>query len=55
MYYFYASFRVDKDGSARASFSVPTGNFGDILAGYYAKKMGLPVQARAPPSLFERL
>jgi len=24
-------------------FSVPTGNFGDILAGYYAKRMGLPV------------
>lgn len=25
-------------------FSVPTGNFGDILAGYYARKMGLPVK-----------
>jgi threonine synthase len=25
------------------NFSVPTGNFGDILAGYYAKRMGLPV------------
>ena len=25
-------------------FSVPTGNFGDILAGWYAKKMGLPVR-----------
>ena len=25
-------------------YSVPTGNFGDILAGYYAKKMGLPVK-----------
>lgn len=25
-------------------FSVPTGNFGDILAGYYAKRMGLPVE-----------
>ena len=27
----------------KINFSVPTGNFGDILAGYYAKKMGLPV------------
>lgn len=25
------------------NFAVPTGNFGDILAGYYAKRMGLPV------------
>ena len=33
--------------SLRASasdFSVPTGNFGDILAGYYAKLLGLPVK-----------
>ena len=27
----------------RVHFSVPTGNFGDILAGYYAKRIGLPV------------
>ncbi len=27
----------------KISFCVPTGNFGDILAGYYAKEMGLPV------------
>ncbi len=27
----------------KMSFSVPTGNFGDVLAGYYAKAMGLPV------------
>jgi len=26
------------------SFAVPTGNFGDILAGFYAKRMGLPVE-----------
>jgi threonine synthase len=25
------------------SFSVPTGNFGDIFAGYIAKRMGLPI------------
>jgi threonine synthase len=28
---------------APINFSVPTGNFGDILAGYYCKRMGLPV------------
>ena len=27
----------------RLSFVVPTGNFGDVLAGFYAKQMGLPV------------
>ena len=49
VYYFYAYFRVmEKKRSpgkpgAKVSFSVPTGNFGDILAGYYAKRMGLPV------------
>jgi hypothetical protein len=26
----------------RVTFVVPTGNFGDVLAGYYAKAMGLP-------------
>ena len=28
----------------RLQYIVPTGNFGDILAGYYAKKMGLPIE-----------
>ena len=32
------------DAGSKVSFSVPTGNFGDILAGYYAKRMGLPVK-----------
>ena len=36
VYYFYASFQVD----AAPVFSVPTGNFGDVLAGWYAKEMG---------------
>lgn len=45
-YYFWAYFRItDYDPSIESlSFSVPTGNFGDVLAGYYAKCMGLPVE-----------
>jgi threonine synthase len=42
VYYVWASLRVSPDGSP-VSFSVPTGNFGNILAGWYAKHMGLPV------------
>jgi len=40
VYYFYAYFKL---GRETLSFSVPTGNFGDVFAGYIAKKMGLPV------------
>jgi len=44
VYYFYAAFRVqERTGAARVRFSVPTGNFGDIFAGYVAWKMGLPI------------
>jgi threonine synthase len=42
VYYFYSYFKVTKE-SERINFSVPTGNFGDIYAGYVAKKMGLPI------------
>ncbi len=43
VYYFTAS--VALGGPARpVSFSVPTGNFGDIFAGYVAKRMGLPIE-----------
>jgi len=43
-YYFYAAFRVQEStGAEEVQFSVPTGNFGDILAGYLAAQMGLPV------------
>ena len=41
VYYFYAYAKVGH-GEER-DFVVPTGNFGDILAGYLAKKMGLPI------------
>lgn len=47
VYYFYsyANLVNNKKMSAgeKISFCVPTGNFGDILAGYYAKEMGLPI------------
>ena len=47
MYYFHAYRDLMETGKIRlgdeVNFSVPTGNFGDILAGYFAKKLGLPV------------
>jgi len=43
-YYFWTYFKLYPKCDGKLSFSVPTGNFGDILAGYYAKRMGLPVQ-----------
>jgi threonine synthase len=42
VYYFYASLALGGP-HRKVSFSVPTGNFGDIFAGYLAKKMGLPI------------
>ncbi|WP_196158329.1 threonine synthase [Reinekea sp. G2M2-21] len=42
VYYFYASLNLGGPDRSMA-FSVPTGNFGDIFAGYLAKKMGLPI------------
>ena len=47
VYYISAYCDLINSGSIKCGdeidFCVPTGNFGDILAGYYAKKMGLPV------------
>ncbi len=47
VYYFTSYFKVCETGSLQLGepldFCVPTGNFGDILAGWYAKQMGLPV------------
>ena len=47
MYYFRSYRDLVDAGSIRmgeeVNFSVPTGNFGDILAGYFAKLLGLPV------------
>tara|TARA_R100000900_G_scaffold145727_3_gene132466 strand:+ start:14343 stop:15740 length:1398 start_codon:yes stop_codon:yes gene_type:complete len=42
VYYFYAGLALGAPGRPVA-FSVPTGNFGDIFAGYLARQMGLPV------------
>ena len=47
VYYVYAYTRLLADGSIKAgdkiNVCVPTGNFGNILAAYYAKLMGLPI------------
>lgn len=45
VYYFYGAFRaMDSTGAREVAFSVPTGNFGDIFAGYLAARMGLPIR-----------
>lgn len=48
VYYFDAYKQMVQKGKIQAgepvSFSVPTGNFGDVLAGYYASLLGLPVK-----------
>ena len=41
VYYFYTYFQIKDDRPI--NFSVPTGNFGDVYAGYLSKKMGLPI------------
>lgn len=43
VYYFYAALRLGAP-AAKLSFTVPTGNFGDIYAGYLARAMGLPIE-----------
>ena len=42
VYYFY-SYSLIEENNKPINFSVPTGNFGDVYAGYLAKKMGLPI------------
>lgn len=43
VYYFYAAVRLGAP-RRKLAFSVPTGNFGDVFAGYVAARMGLPVE-----------
>ena len=42
--YYFTSAVVLGAPHRKVSFTVPTGNFGDVLAGYIAKRMGLPVE-----------
>ena len=48
VYYVYAYAKLVKEGRIKAgdpiNVTVPTGNFGNILAGYYAKQIGVPIQ-----------
>ena len=47
VYYFYSYIKLVESGAVKmhdkVNFAVPTGNFGNILAGFYAKELGLPV------------
>jgi threonine synthase len=44
VYYFYAWSKLSSDISDKAIFSVPSGNFGNLMGGLIAGKMGLPVK-----------
>ncbi|MFM2329880.1 MAG: hypothetical protein RLZZ494_1983 [Pseudomonadota bacterium] len=43
VYYFAGYFQVTKHNTERVSFTVPSGNFGNVCAGHVARMMGLPV------------
>nr|WP_303850723.1 threonine synthase [Seleniivibrio woodruffii] len=43
VYYFYGYFRAQEQGAKKIRFVVPTGNFGNIFAGYFAMRMGLNI------------
>jgi threonine synthase len=44
VYYFKGYFTATQSNDEPVSFTVPSGNFGNIFAGYVAKKMGLPIR-----------
>jgi threonine synthase len=44
VYYFRAWFQVTGDAPRPVSFTVPSGNFGNVLAGHIARRMGLPIR-----------
>jgi len=44
VYYFSGYFAATRSNDEEVSFAVPSGNFGNIYAGYLAKRMGLPIR-----------
>ena len=44
VYYFKGYFAATQSNDEQVSFAVPTGNFGNIFAGYVARRMGLPIR-----------
>jgi len=45
VYYLYAWLRLPAEARANAEFVVPTGNFGNVLAGWLLQRMGVPIPA----------
>jgi threonine synthase len=45
VYYFKGYFAAAKDNDQEVAFAVPSGNFGNIYAGYVARSMGLPIRS----------
>ena len=45
VYYFKGYFAITRDERQQVSFAVPSGNFGNIYAGYVARQMGLPIRS----------
>jgi threonine synthase len=45
VYYLYAWLRLPPAQQAQAEFAVPTGNFGNVLAGWMLQKMGVPIRS----------
>lgn len=44
VYYFWAWLRATKQAGQQVSFTVPSGNFGNVLSGHIARMMGLPIR-----------
>ena len=45
VYYFAGYFQATRDNGEQVSFTVPSGNFGNVCAGHVARMMGLPIRA----------